>query len=82
MIGKNVWTLFGNHVFRCGKVIEEDTCDGWKYVKVEWIDDDGFEVDRQRVIRLRGYDMYSDWYRLDKLHVFDKDALINKISKL
>jgi hypothetical protein len=34
------------------------------------------------VIELRGYDKYSDWYRIDKISFFDKDDLINTINKL
>lgn len=82
MIGKNVWMLFGNNEFRCGTIIEQEVCGSWTYAKVDWIDDTGFKIDRNRVKRLRGEDIYSDWYRMDKLHVFDKQSLINKINKL
>ena len=30
----------------------------------------------------RGYDKYSDWYRIDKVSFFDKVDFINKINKL
>ena len=39
-------------------------------------------MDRQRVIEMRGYDKYSDWYRIDKLNFFDKESLVNTINKL
>lgn len=82
MIGKTVWTTFGNHSIRFGTVVEEDVCDAWTYVRVNWVDDDVFEMDRQRVIEMRGSDRYSDWYRIDKLSVFDKSELIKTVSKL
>ncbi len=82
MIGKTVWTTFGNHSIRFGTVVEEGVCDAWTYVRVNWVDDDVFEMDRQRVIEMRGSDRYSDWYRIDKLSVFDKNELIKTVSKL
>jgi|TARA_R110000744_G_scaffold79885_3_gene156795 hypothetical protein len=82
MIGKSVWTKSGNHNLRIGKVTEEKTENNWSFVKVAWINDEAFEQDRRRVIELRGYDKYSDWYRIDKISFFDKDDLINTINKL
>ena len=82
MIGKNVWNRFGNSCLRFGKIVEAKTCGNWVYARVDWIDDDEFEMDRQRVIEMRGYDKYSDWYRIDKLNFFDKESLVNTINKL
>ena len=82
MIGKSVWNKFGNSCLRFGKIVEEKTCGGWVYAKVDWVDDERFEIDRQRVIEMRGYDKYSDWYRIDKLNFFDKEGLVNTINKL
>jgi hypothetical protein len=82
MIGKTVWAKFGNNGFRCGTVIEERMEDKWKFVRVDWIEDHGFEMDRQRLINLRGEDFRSDWSRADKVHVFDKQEFLNKINKL
>ena len=82
MIGKTVWAKFGNNSFRCGTVIEERMEDKWKFVRIDWIDDHGFEMDRQRLINLRGQDFRSDWSRVDKVHLFDKQEFLNKINKL
>ena len=82
MIGNTVWKKFGDHGLRFGKVAETKACDGWAYVKVDWVDDDEFQRDRRRVINLRGYDKYSDWYRIDKVSFFDKEKLVTKINKL
>lgn len=81
MIGKNVWTTFGR-ALRIGKITEKKIQNDWAFVRVNWIDDTDFEVDRQRVIKLRGYDKYSDWYRIDKVNFFNKDEIVNKINKL
>ena len=82
MIGKTVWRTFGNTGLRFGTIVEEKQCDGWKYVRVNWVDDHGFEMDRQRLVNLRGEDFRSDWSRIDKVHVFDKQKILNKINKL
>jgi hypothetical protein len=82
MIGNTVWTQFGDHCLRFGKVTEEKIQNGWAFVKVQWTDDHAFEMDRQRVLELRGEDKYSDWYRIDKVSFFDKQDLIKTINKL
>jgi hypothetical protein len=74
----NVW----NGVPRFGRVIEEKTENKWRFVKVNWVKDNEFEMDRQRVIDLRGYDKYSEWYRADKVRVIDPSKLIDKLSEL
>lgn len=81
-IGKTVWAKYGNTAFRCGIIAEEKMCGKWLYVKVNWIDDHEFKMDRQRLIDLRGADYRSDWDRIDKVHFFDKDKMIEKLNKL
>ena len=81
MNGKSVWAVFGNSL-RFGSIIEAKECGTWTYVRVDWVDDHAFEMDRQRVIELRGSDRYSDWYRIDKVSFFDKEELVSKINKL
>jgi hypothetical protein len=82
MIGNTVWIKFGDHQLRFGKVAETKTRGGWAYVRVDWVDDSAFELDRQRVLEMRGYDKYTDWYRIDKVSFFDKEELVTKINKL
>ena len=81
MNGKSVWTVFGNSL-RFGSVVESKECGDWTYVRVDWKNDSSFEMDRERVKELRGTDRYSDWYRVDKIGFFDKEALITTINKL
>ena len=86
-VGKQVYTLFGNNSLRFGTVVEEkmDKVGGvheWKFVRVDWVNDEAFEQDRQRVIQFRGYDKYSDWYRIDRIKVFEPSTIISTIKKL
>lgn len=82
MIGNTVWATFGDHGLRFGKVAEKKSCGAWDYVRVEWVDDEAFEMDRRRVEELRGYDKYSDWLRIDQVSFFSKEGLIKTVSKL
>jgi len=81
LIGKSVSHVFAD-IFRFGTVIEEKTDNTWKYVKINWFDDESFEMDRLRVINLRGYDKYSDWYRIDKVNFIDVEKMISTLNKL
>jgi|TARA_A100000172_G_C2989993_1_gene92474 hypothetical protein len=80
-IGKKVWTKYGN-AFRAGTVVEEKKCGDWLYVRVDWVDDRQFEMDRQRLLDLRGKDYRSDWSRIDHVNFFNKEEMINKINKV
>ena len=81
-IGKTVWRKFGDSGFRCGTIVEEKMEGKWLFVRVDWVDDHEFQMARQRLIDLRGVDCRSDWDRIDKISVFDKEEIINKINKL
>lgn len=82
MIGNTVWSKFGDHCLRFGKVVEEKIQNGWVYVRVDWVDDEAFEMDRQRVMELRGTDKYDDWVRVDQVSFFKKEGLNNTFNKL
>jgi hypothetical protein len=82
MIGDTVWAKFGDHGLRLGKIEEKKMCNNWAYVRVNWVSDTAMEMDRARVMELRGYDKYSDWYRIDKVSFFDKEKLVTIINKL
>ena len=76
----NVWGGFP----RFGRVIEEKIENKWRFVKVDWVKDDAFEMDRGRVLKLRNQtsDEKYDWYRSDKVRVIDPSKLIDKLSEL
>ena len=82
LVGKPVNHIYGINAFRFGIITAEKTENNWKYAKIKWFDDEGFEMDRQRVIDLRGYDKYSDWYRIDQLKLIDLDETIKTLNKL
>jgi hypothetical protein len=81
LIGKSVSHVFAD-TFRFGTVTEEKTENSWTYVKVIWTDDEKYEMDKQRVIKLRGYNKYSEWYRIDSVNIIDTTSMINTLKKL
>ncbi len=76
----NIW----NGVPRFGRVIEERTENNWSFVKVDWVDDGAYQMDRQRVLSLRNEtkDDSYDWYRADKVKVINPSKLIKTLSEL
>ena len=60
----------------------QQKCGDWLYVRVDWVDDRQFEMDRQRLLDLRGKDYRSDWSRIDHVNFFNKEEMINKINKV
>lgn len=83
-IGKSVYTVWGNKSLRFGTVIEERTENNWKFVKVDWKNDDAYEMDRKRVTELRNLEVDSkyDWHRADSVVVFEPSEMITTLKKL
>ena len=82
-IGKSVYAIWGNKSLRFGTVIEERTENNWKFVKVDWKNDDAYEMDRKRVTELRNLEVDSkyDWHRADHVVVFKPVDLLATLSE-
>jgi len=83
-IGKSVYAIWGDRNLRFGTVIEERTENKWKFVKVNWKDDEAYEMDRKRVTELRNIEVDSkyDWHRADNVVVFEPSEMITTLKKL
>lgn len=83
-IGKPVYNIWRERHIRFGIVIEEKNEDKWKYVRVDWKDDDAFEMDRKRVTDLRNVEMDPkyEWYRIDEIKVFNPVKMLLTIGKV
>ena len=83
MLEKIVMNVWGG-IPRFGRVIEEKIENNWRYVKVNWVNDEAFEMDRARVLKLRNMkvDEKFDWYRSDKVRIINPSKLISTLSKL
>jgi len=76
----NVWA----NTIRYGIVRDSKEHNGWTYLNCDWIDDDAYEHDKERVCNLRGVERDADleWLRVDKLKFIDIKEQITKLSKL
>jgi len=83
-IGKAVYTVWATNALRFGNVTAEKTKDGWKYVKVDWKDDEAYKMDVERVIKLRNttYDEGHEWHRIDNVKFFDPSKMATTLGKL
>jgi hypothetical protein len=83
-IGKAVYAVWATNALRFGNVTAEKTKDGWKYVRVDWKDDDAHQMDVARVIKLRNtkYDDEHDWHRIDNVKFFDPLKMVATLGKL
>ena len=83
MLEKIVMNIWGG-VPRFGRVIEEKIENNWRYVKVNWVNDEAFEMDHRRVLKLRNIKVYEkfDWYRSDKVRIINLSKLISTLSEL
>ena len=83
-IGKPVYKIWATNALRFGNVTAEKTKDGWKYVRVDWKDDEAYEMDIERVVELRNvkYDKEHEWHRIDNVKFFDPLKMTNTLGKL
>ena len=83
-IGKPVYNIWRERHIRFGVVLEEKIENKWKYVRVDWKDDEAFEMDRDRVTVLRNMeiDPKYEWYRVDKIKVFNPVKMVLTIGKV
>ena len=82
-ISKPVYQVWGT-TLRFGNVAEEKTEKGWKFYKVDWVDDETHEQAVQWMLSLRGDDYNPDheWYRTDHVRFFEPEEMISRINKL
>ncbi len=74
----NIWA----GTVRYGIVRDSKECNGWAYLKCDWIGDDAYENDIDRVCQLRNVERKDDWIRVDKVRFININKHINKLSKL
>ena len=80
---KSVYQAWSGTI-RFGNVAEERTERGWKYYRVDWVDDEPYERATRDMLELRGeeYDPNYEWYRRDHVRFFEPDVLVETINKL
>jgi len=81
--GAPITNIWGNTI-RYGIIRDSKECDGWLYLECDWIDDELYEHDIERVCNLRGIekDESLEWLRIDKINIIDIKEHVTKLSKL
>jgi len=82
-IGKPVYQYWSRNL-RFGVVVEEKIKKRWRYCKVDWTNDEIYEKSMNYLVNVRKieYDKKYDWYRVDKVHVFEPNRIIDKLNVL
>ena len=82
-INKPVYQFWAR-TLRFGNVAEERTERGWKYYKVNWVDDGAHKQAIQSMLSLRRdeYDPSHEWYRRDHINFFEPESMIKRINML
>ncbi len=83
-IGKPVYKIWATNALRFGNVTADKTKDNWKYVRVDWKNDEAYKVDIERVVKLRNieYDEEHEWHRIDNIKFFDPLKMAATLGKL
>ena len=83
-IGKAVYKIWATNALLFGNVTAEKTKDGWKYVRVDWKNDEAYKMDVTRVVKLRNveYDKEHEWHRIDHVKFFNPLEMVETLGKL
>ena len=84
IIGKPVYKVWATNALRFGNVTAEKTKDNWKYVRVDWKNDEAYKMDIERVVKLRSieYDEEHEWHRIDSVKFFDPLKMTATLGKI
>jgi hypothetical protein len=82
-MSRSVYQIYGG-MLRFGNVKEEKIENGWKFYKIDWVDDEAYNasVANKLFLRREEYNPEWDWYRTDKVNFFDPDEMISRINML
>tara|TARA_Y100000310_G_scaffold129663_1_gene128816 strand:- start:318 stop:542 length:225 start_codon:yes stop_codon:yes gene_type:complete len=72
---KSVYQAWSGTI-RFGNVAEERTERGWKYYRVDWVDDEPYER------AALNFDPSYEWHRRDHVRFFNPEELIKTINRL
>ena len=84
-VGKSVYTIWGGTVLRFGNITEEKMENRWKYVRVDWKDDEAYDKAAKWKGQMRNIEYPEanlEWYRVDKINIFEPHKMISTIAKV
>jgi len=76
-VGKAVYKVSDVHRLSFGKIVEQDSCEGWTWYKVDWANDPPTNIYQRP-----NYDSNSGWFRCDTVATFDAGGMMNLLQNL
>ena len=70
-IGKSVFHVWNIRDIHFGKVVDEKTENNWKFLLVEWVDNDEYEYSKKEATNPKEMSNYPNWLRIDSVRVFE-----------
>ena len=81
-IGKSVFHVWNIRDIHFGKVVDEKTENDWKFLQVEWVDDQEYENSKKEATNPKETSNYPNWHRIDSVRVFEPTEMIASLRKL
>jgi hypothetical protein len=76
-IGNTVYKISDVHRLSFGKIVEQDTCAGWQWYRINWVN-----LPPANINQRPNYDSNSGWFRCDTVEVFQIDTIMNLLESL
>ena len=81
-IGKSVFHVWNIRDIHFGKVVDEKTENNWKFLLVEWVDNQEYEISKKEVTNPKEKSNYPNWHRIDSVKVFEPEEMMASLRKL
>jgi len=76
-VGNTVYKISDVQRLSFGKIVEQDTRDGWQWYRINWAGQRPANICQHR-----NYDSNSGWFRCDTVEVFQIDTIMNLLESL
>ena len=81
-IGKSVFHVWNIRDIHFGKVVDEKTENDWKFLLVEWVDNQEYEISKKEATNPKEKSNYPNWHRIDSVKVFEPEEMMASLRKL
>ena len=81
-IGKSVFHVWNIRDIHFGKVVDEKTENDWKFLLVEWVDNEEYENSKKEATNSKETSNYPNWHRVDSVRVFEPTEMMASLRKL
>ena len=81
-IGKSVFHVWNIRDIHFGKVVDEKTENDWKFLLVEWVDNEEYENSKKEATNSKEASNYPNWLRIDSVRVFEPAEMMASLRKL